>query len=147
MFSTAWMAVTKSKKNHMKFSRTDSGLNRRCIEHLLCWLAIVTIQNAAESAIVRRWNSEVFLVARVDSLWVSHVSPTEHTSTWMVTQHIASQEWAAKEPPEEQKVLITLFWSIICNTNWLLSSVWLIATNKFPKCVEKSTNILYSSVQ
>lgn len=47
----------KSKKNCMTLSTTDWCLSQHCMENLLSWLD--SIQNAAELANIRQWNSEM----------------------------------------------------------------------------------------
>jgi hypothetical protein len=48
----------KPKINCGAFSASGYVLNRHCLGSLLWWLLVVPIQNAADSAIVGRWNSE-----------------------------------------------------------------------------------------
>jgi hypothetical protein len=53
-----------------------------------------------------------------------------------------------KGPPEEEGVVMTnTFWSVICDTILLFSSVLPMATNKFPKCVEQSVKVPNNVIQ
>jgi hypothetical protein len=54
-----WGNYKKIKKKYATFSTTDLRLNQHCVENLLRWLGVVSVQNAIESPTVRSGNSQI----------------------------------------------------------------------------------------